>query len=79
MKKALFLKVWVALIGLTLISAFVSGSNMLYATILIVLLSIVKFIGVSFYFMELRKAHVFWKSSVLIFILLFSIITIILI
>lgn len=79
MKKTLFLKVWMALIGLTLISAFVSGSNMLHATVLIVLLSIVKFIGVSFYFMELRKAHIFWKSSVLIFIFLFSILSIILI
>ncbi len=79
MKYKLFLKVWVLLLVLTIFSTIVSESNMLYTSALIIVLSIVKFLGVSFYFMELRKAHIFWKSSVLIFVVLFSIIAIILI
>ena len=79
MKNSIFLKIWLVLIVLTIVSSIVSGSNTLYASILIILFSIVKFLGVSFYFMELKKAHIFWKSSVLIFAFLFSIIAIILI
>ena len=79
MKKKLFLKVWIILMVLTIVSAFVSESNMLYASIIIILLSVIKFLGVAFYFMDLKKAHVFWKSSVLIFVILFSVISIILI
>ena len=79
MKKTLFLKVWMILMVLTIISAIISKSNVLNASMLIVILSVVKFLGVSFYFMELRKAHVFWKSSVLIFVFIFSVISIILI
>lgn len=79
MKKNLFLKVLIALIFLTALSAFVS-SNIIetnYVTVIIIILSILKFIGVSFYFMELKKAHVFWKSSILFFVMIFAIITII--
>lgn len=79
MKKKLFLKVWIILMVLTIVSAFVSESNMLYASIIVILLSVIKFLGVAFYFMDLKKAHVFWKSSVLIFVILFSVISIILI
>ena len=79
MKKTLFLKVWMVLIVLTIVSALVSESNLLYASVLVIVLSVVKFLGVSFYFMELRKAHIFWKSSVLIFVIIFSVISIVLI
>ena len=79
MKKKLFLIVWIILMVLTIVSAFVSESNMLYASIIVILLSVIKFLGVAFYFMDLKKAHVFWKSSVLIFVILFSVISIILI
>ena len=79
MKKNLFLKVLIALIFLTALSAFVS-SNIIetsYVAAIIIILSILKFIGVSFYFMELKKAHVLWKSSILFFVIIFAIITII--
>ncbi len=79
MNKTLFFNVWVVLIVLTIIVAIISESNMLYTSILIIALSIVKFLGVSFYFMELRKSHPFWKLSVLIFVVLFAITVIILI
>ena len=78
MKKNIFLKVLIVLILLTAVSALVSGKllNSTYTVAIIILLSILKFIGVSFYFMELKNAHVFWKTSILVFVSLFAIITI---
>jgi len=78
MKKDLFLTVWLVLIILTITTALVSNSALstIQAAMLILGLSVIKFLGVSFYFMELRKAHVFWKVSVLFYVLLFFIITI---
>jgi len=77
MKTAVFIKVWIGLIVLTILSAIASNSSDLsYAIALIISLSMLKFLGVSFYFMELRKAHFFWKFSILIYTCLFSIITI---
>jgi len=74
MKKYLFLKVWVVLIMLTTTTALVSNFtlNKTQAAILILGLSIFKFFGVSFYFMELRTAHIFWKTSVVIFVVLLA-------
>ena len=79
MKKNIFLKVLIVLILLTAVSALVSGKllNSTYTVAIIISLSILKFIGVSFYFMELKNAHVFWKTSVLAFLTIFAIITIV--
>ncbi|WP_111706701.1 cytochrome C oxidase subunit IV family protein [Lutibacter citreus] len=76
MKNSKFLGVWIALIVLTVISALVSNSSLYYASSIIIILAVVKFIGISFYFMELKKAHIFWKASVLFYLVLFSIIII---
>lgn len=78
MKKDLFLNVWVLLIILTITTALISNAalSLTTAAILILGLSIVKFLGISFYFMELRKAHFFWKFSVLFYVIFFFIITI---
>jgi hypothetical protein len=78
MRKYLFLVVWLVLILLTISTALVSNFTINIATsaIIILVLSIVKFIGVSFYFMELRKAHVFWKASILFYVVLFFVIII---
>ncbi|MBE0424225.1 MAG: hypothetical protein IBX66_09845 [Lutibacter sp.] len=38
---------------------------------IILVLFMLKFLGVAFYFMELRTANVFWKSAVLIFVSIF--------
>jgi len=78
MKKNIFLKVLIILVILTAVSALISGKliNSAYTVAIIISLSILKFIGVSFYFMELKNAHVFWKTSILVFLSLFVIITI---
>ena len=78
MNKDLFLIIWVLLILLTITTALISSSALstTQAAILILGLSIVKFLCVSFYFMELKNAHVFWKASILFYVLLFFIITI---
>lgn len=78
MKKDLFLTVWLVLIILTITTALVSNSALstIQAAMLILGLSVIKFLGVSFYFMELRKAHIFWKASILFYVLIFFIITI---
>lgn len=70
MKKKLSLKVWIVLILITVITALVSNSALVktVTVTIILMLSAMKFLGVSFYFMELRKAHNFWKYSISIFL-----------
>ena len=60
------------LIILTIATAIISSANESFTVVAILILAVLKFIGVSFYFMEMKKAHVFWKASVLIFLLLFT-------
>ncbi|UMB60404.1 cytochrome C oxidase subunit IV family protein [Lutibacter sp. A80] len=76
MTNKIFLKVWFALILLTITTALISNFTLnLKSTALLILgISVVKFLGVSFYFMELKKAHLFWKTTVLVFILFLAII-----
>ncbi|WP_090123197.1 cytochrome C oxidase subunit IV family protein [Lutibacter oricola] len=71
MKKTIFLKVWIVLIVLTIISAIISNSNLVHKGAIILVLSVFKFIGITFYFMELKKAHLFWKISVFAFLSVF--------
>jgi predicted tellurium resistance membrane protein TerC len=60
------------LILLTLTTALISNYvNLKIGALLILLLSGVKFIFVSFNFMELKKAHVFWKVLILMYLVLF--------
>jgi hypothetical protein len=77
MVKKLF-KTWIALVFFTIVAAVVSnyltGTNFLIEVI--VFISILKFIGIAFCFMELNKAHSFWKISTLLFLLLFFILII---
>jgi len=62
----------VILILLTIISALISIVAESYVAISVLVLAVLKFIGVSFYFMDLKHAHNFWKGSILIFLLLFT-------
>jgi len=71
--------VWIILVLLTVVVGVISSFPLSYAVITILVLSVIKFIGVSFYFMELKKAHIFWKASVLIYVLLFSTIVLVVI
>ena len=71
----------VALIGLTILTAFFATqlSSLKNVSIIILVLSAFKFILVSFNFMELKKAHSFWKAIIAIYLIIFvSIISIIL-
>ncbi len=60
-----------SLLVLTIISTAVSNVDSSYTLIGILLLAALKFIGVSFYFMELKKAHAFWKAAIILFLILF--------
>ncbi|MDP2087794.1 MAG: cytochrome C oxidase subunit IV family protein [Flavobacteriaceae bacterium] len=75
------LKILFALLGLTFITAVLASQKLLihYTIEIIIILSILKFYGVVFYFMELKEAHLFWKTSIFIFTFLFAIITVIMI
>jgi len=64
--------IWGLLMVLTFSTAFVSESDVNYAAILIMGIAVLKFILVSFEFMELKKAHVLWKYLVLVSLGIFS-------
>jgi len=67
-----------ALIVLTTLSALVSNFIAVKTGVFLILfLSGIKFVLVSFQFMELKKAHPFWKTITLLFLAIF--ITIILV
>jgi len=73
--KSQFFKIWLILIVLTVISALFSDKYK-NGAIVILVLSALKFIGVSFYFMEIKKAHIIWKASVVTFVLILFVIII---
>lgn len=60
-----------SLVVLTIVSAAVSNVENKYTILCILLLAALKFVGVSFYFMELKKAHTFWKGATIMFLILF--------
>ena len=62
---------WVLLMILTVIASLVSSANSVYIIPLILLLAVLKFMGVAFNFMELKKANIFWKVIVTAFLILF--------
>jgi heme/copper-type cytochrome/quinol oxidase subunit 4 len=67
-KKKALVFIYGLLIILTMATAFISNSFLLSRTLIGVILgfSAIKFILVAFQFMELKKAHVFWKASLLL-------------
>jgi len=64
----------VLLIALTISTAFFSKSNTNLKTVglIILVLSGIKFVLVSFQFMEMKKAHNFWKGLIIVYLLLFT-------
>ena len=70
--------VWLVLVFLGAIVAIVSDTLESFNFVLeiIFLFSALKFLLVSFYFMELKNAHLFWKASLVAFLLLFFVIAI---
>lgn len=73
MKNHLYFKVLLLLLALTILAASVVTLDigLKTASEIILVLFMVKFLGVSFYFMELKTANIFWKSAVLIFVSIF--------
>jgi len=62
----------IALILLTISTALISGMPTLKIGALLILgLSGIKFLLVAFNFLELKKAHVFWKIALVSFLILF--------
>jgi hypothetical protein len=72
MKKSTLIT-WVSLISLTILSAIISTYffKVGYLVELILLLAAIKFIIVAYFFMDLKKAHIFWKTATLLFLLIF--------
>ena len=64
---------WFILIVLTITSALVSKLESKYIVLIILILSALKFFGIAFQFMEIKKAHVFWKTIIIGFVFLFGI------
>ncbi len=58
---------------LTLLSGLLSNYSpyIFYATIAILIFAGIKFLLVAFQFMEMKKAHPFWKNILVIYISLF--------
>ncbi len=53
-------------------------SSQWWIPLLILILSGIKFLLVSFNFMEVKKAHSFWKTSIILYLVLFiSIVTLV--
>ncbi len=63
--------IWILLLILTVIAGLVSSASLTYVIPLILLLAVLKFIGVAFNFMEMRKAHVFWKILLVGYLIIF--------
>lgn len=74
MNKASIITLLVLLV-LTVGSAIFSNIEEKYAASIILGLAILKFMGVAFQFMELRKAHIFWKATLITVMSIFTIIT----
>ncbi len=74
MKNHLYFKVLLSLLALTILAAMVVKLELDFkvTTAIILTLFMLKFLAVVFYFMELKRAHIFWKSVVIIFVMLFS-------
>ena len=75
MKSLSLLKIWIILISLTILSAIVALGDILaeYRVELIIALALTKFYIVSLYFMDLHKAHIFWKATIMIYMLIVGI------
>ena len=70
MKKS-FIYTLIALVVLTVSTAFVAKHTIKNTGIIILILSAFKFLLVAFEFMEVKKAHAFWKTILIIYITLF--------
>jgi hypothetical protein len=70
--------VWLILVVLTLLGFYFSEGQSTGTVLAVSLMgmTILKFSGIGFQFIELRQAHVFWKIIYLLYILIFSILVV---
>jgi hypothetical protein len=67
-------KVWMLLVLFTVVAVISSSERSIYPIALVLGLAFVKFIGVGFFFMEVKRAHSCYKIFIVLFCLvLFSI------
>lgn len=64
----------ITLIALTFASVLFTSIQIHHVAIVVLVLALIKFLGVAFYFMDLKHAHVFWKTLLIIFISVFVVI-----
>ena len=76
MTKKNLLSTWILLVFFTALIVFFSSffADKNYLKFIVIFISVLKFLAISFYFMEMKKAHTFWKASIIIFLVLFSVI-----
>ena len=65
---------WVILIVLTIIVGFSTIVGGEYIILSILIIAVLKFILVSFNFMDIIKAHSFWKIAIISYLSIFTII-----
>ena len=63
---------WIFLVVLTLITVLFSEMQGTHMVVLIMILAGLKFLGVAFQFMELKRAHLFWKLLIVAYLVVFS-------
>ena len=62
---------WIILLVLTITSALFSRLENDYIILVILILASLKFLGITFQFMEMKKAHILWKALIIGFLALF--------
>ena len=62
---------WFILIILTVASGWISKLENTYVVFLILLFSLLKFLCIAFQFMEMKRAHIFWKTMIVGFLFVF--------
>lgn len=62
---------WALLLVFTILAGIISSTVNKYAAVSILALSVIKFMGVAFEFMDLKVAHDFWKITVTAYVLVF--------
>ena len=65
------IRTWLLLLTLTVIAGLISSTNFAYTVPLILVLAALKFMGVAFSFMEMKKANLFWKVLIVSFLVVF--------
>ncbi len=68
---------WIILLTLTVLAGLISGAALPYIVPLILVLAALKFLGVAFKFMEMEKAHVFWKLLLVSYLVIFCVIVLV--